>query len=454
VVRALREGRASAVDVSQVNRETSAGTGVAFEGATRPSLIRAIGRWSLTAGVINAVIGSGIFGLPSAVANLVGAWSPIAVLVAGCSIFIIILCMAEVGSRYEKSGGPYLYTREAFGPAVGFQIGWLQIWTRFFSGAAALNILVAYLGLLVPQAATSLGRVLTMTAGMVLVTAINIRGVRGAAWTVNLFTIAKLMPLLLLGILGIFHLRPEVLATQAVSTSNWTEAILLLVFAYGGFEHAVVTASEMRNPRGDTAFALITAMAGVTLVYGVVQLAVVGVLPHAAANATPIASALREILGAAGSTIGSAAVIVSVFGWLAGFALSTPRILFSMAERSEMPSFLASIHYRFRTPHAAIAVNSAAVLALGLYSSFGQAATFGAIARLCVLASTCAALIVFRTTAPEPSPFRLPFGRTIAAAGVVFCGWLLVTRTFTQVWILFAIMAAGGVVYALRQADP
>jgi APA family basic amino acid/polyamine antiporter len=114
-----------------------------------------------------------------------------------------------------------------------------------------------------------------------------------------------------------------------------------------------------------------------------------------------------------------------------------------------MPSFLASSHYRFRTPHAAIAVNSAAVLALGLYSSFGQAATFGAIARLCVLASTCAALIVFRTTSPEPSPFKLPFGRAIATAGIVFCGWLLVTRTFTQVWILFAIMVSGAVLYVL-----
>src|SRR5215470_13534652 len=147
-------------------------TQLSLDRSTRPSLVRAIGRWSLTAGIINAVIGSGIFGLPSAVANLVGAWSPVAVLIAGCSIFVVILCFAEVGSRFEDAGGPYLYTREAFGRAAGFQMGWLQIWSRLFSGAAALNTLVAYLGL----AETPERRAITMTAVVLVVTAINIVG--------------------------------------------------------------------------------------------------------------------------------------------------------------------------------------------------------------------------------------------------------------------------------------
>src|SRR5262249_50216044 len=176
---------------AHVSSQTSASTQIPVDDATRPSLVRAIGRWSLTAGIVNAVIGSGIFGLPSAVANLVGFWSPLAVLIAGCSIFIIILCYAEVGSRFEDAGGPYLYAREAFGPLAGFQIGWLQIWTRLFSGAAALNILVAYLGL----GETWESRAVTMTVVVAVVTAINIVGVRQAAWTVNVFTIAKLMPL-------------------------------------------------------------------------------------------------------------------------------------------------------------------------------------------------------------------------------------------------------------------
>jgi basic amino acid/polyamine antiporter, APA family len=421
-------------------------TEVNLDRSERPSLVRAIGRWSLTAGIVNAVIGSGIFGLPSAVANLVGFWSPLAVLIAGCSIFIIILCFAEVGSRFEDAGGPYLYARKAFGPAVGFQIGWLQIWTRLFSGAAALNILIAYLGL----GETPGIRTLTMTAVVLVVTAINVIGVRKAAWTVNVFTIAKLVPLVLLVLVGMFHIRREVFATQAVVTPNWPEAILLLVFAYGGFESAVVAASETRNPKGDTAFALIGAMTIVTVVYGFVQLVVVGILPNAAGTTTPIASALREILGTAGSTIATVTVIVSVYGWLTGFALLTPRILFSMAERREMPSFLASVHHRFRTPHAAIIANSAAALVLGLYSNFAQAATFGAIARLGVFASTCGALILLRIHSREPAPFQLPYGRVIAVIGIAFCGWLLITRTFTQMWILFAIIVAGAAIYIVK----
>src|SRR5215510_421935 len=153
-----------------------------------PTLVRAIGRWSLTAGIINGIIGSGIFGMPSAVANLVGVWSPLAVLLAGCGVFFVVLCFAEVGSRFDDAGGPYLYAREAFGPAAGFQIGWLQIWTRLLSGAAALNILVAYLAGLVPEVGTPAGRALAMTGAVVLVTAVNIIGVRNAAWTVNVFT--------------------------------------------------------------------------------------------------------------------------------------------------------------------------------------------------------------------------------------------------------------------------
>jgi amino acid transporter len=414
---------------------------------SRSSLVRAIGRWSLTAVVVNSVVGSGIFGLPSTVANLVGAWSPLAVLIAGCSIFVVILCFAEVGSRFEGAGGPYLYAREAFGPAVGFQIGWLQIWTRFFSAAAALNILVAYMGLLVPEAGTPLGRALTMTVIVTLVTAINIVGVRSAAWSVNVFTVAKLLPLALLMVAGMFHLQRKVIATQAVSTLNWPEAILLLIFAYGGFEFAVIAASESRNPKGDTAFALIASMAAVTIVYALVQLAVVGTLPNAGASTTPIASALREILGPVGSTIGSVAVVVSVYGWLIGFALLTPRILFSMAERGEMPFLLASVHHRFHTPHAAIATNSAVALAFGLYSNFAQAATLSAIARLCIFASTCAALIVLRKNSRQPAQFKLPYGRPIAFLGIAFCVWLLVTRPLAQVWILLAILAAGGVIH-------
>jgi len=430
------------------DESSSAGGSVAH---SRPELIRAIGRWALTAIVINSVIGSGIFGLPSALAGHVGAWSPVAVLVAGSSIFVIVLCFAEVGSRFDQAGGPYLYAREAFGPAVGFQVGWLHVWTRLLSAAAVLNVLVAYVAALLPWAATPSGRAVTMIFGMALVTAVNMRGIREAAWTVNVFTVAKLLPLVVLAVVGGFQIRSDVLDTQAVPQPDWTEAVLLLVFAYGGFESAVIAASETRNPKRDTAFALVVAMIAVTAVYCLVQLAVVGVLPNAARSTAPVAATLRELFGPAGSTLGSVAVIVSVYGWLTGFALMTPRILFSMAERNELPAFFGRVHPRFRTPNSAIFINSSVALALGLASGFTQLATFSAISRLGLFASTCVALIVLRKRCGESPGFLLPGGRVAAVAGVAFCLWLLSTRTLAQAWFLPVVLATGAVVWGLTR---
>lgn len=416
----------------------------------RATLVRAIGRWSLTATIVNSVVGSGIFGLPASVAGLVGAGSPLAVLAAGAGIFVIVLCFAEVASRFEDPGGPYLYTRAAFGNAVGFHVGWLHVWTRLLSGAAVLNVLASYVALVVPAAGSPTGRVVTMVGGMALVTAVNVIGVKQAAWTVNAFTVAKLLPLVALVGVGLFRLDDAVLATQAVASPDWTEAILLLVFAYGGFESGVLAAGETRNPRGDTAFALIAGMATVTLVYCLVQLTVVGVLPNAAADSAPVASAIGMVLGGVGRTLGGVAVVISVYGWLTGFALVTPRLVFAMGERHEIPPALARVHPRFRTPDRAIVVNSAIALGLGLFTNFTQVATLAAITRLGMYGLTCASLIALRRRGGTPG-FVLPGGPVIAVLGVAFSGWLLTTRNFTQAWMLVALMLAGALLRAATQ---
>ena len=415
--------------------------------AAAPTLVRAIGRWDLTAGVVNAVVGSAIFGLPAALAALTGAWSPLAVLLAGLGIFPIVLCFAEVGSRFDAAGGPYLYAREAFGPAAGFQVGWLLLWTRVLSAAAVLNVLVAYLSQLVPWVGTPAGRATTMVAAVALVTATNVRGVRQAAWTVNLFTVAKLLPLVLVIVLGAVHFRRAVLDTQAAAAPDWTQAVLLLVFAYGGFESAVVAAGETRRPRDDTAFALVAATVVITTVYALVQLAVVGVLPNAAGSEAPLTDALRATIGTAGSAVGSAAAVLSTYGWLAGFALLAPRVLFSMAERGELPAALGRVHARFRTPHAAIVACALAALALALYGTFTVTATLSAISRLVVYVVTCAALVRLRRRGGPPPGFTLPAGPAFAAVGIAFSAWLLTTRSLAESWIVGAIVAAGVVVW-------
>jgi amino acid transporter len=418
--------------------------------ASRPTLVRAIGRWALTAAVVNGVIGSGVFGLPSTVAGLAGSWGPAAVLAAGAGIFLVVLSFAEVASRFEQGGGPYLYTREAFGPAAGFHIGWLHIWTRLLSAAAVLNVFVSYLAVLLPVVATPLGRAVTMTAGVGVVTVLNVRGVRQATWTVNLFTIAKLLPLVLLAVAGLAFVHPEVLAARAVPEPRWTDAVLVLVFAYGGFESSVIAAGETRDPRRDMAFALITAMGIITVIYCLVQLVVTVVLPDPGHTTTPVADALGQVLGGAGDKLGAVAVVVSVYGWLTGFALMTPRIMHAMAERRELPAAFGRLHAGGRTPHVAIIANSTVALGLGLVGSFAQTATLSAIVRLAIFAATCAALIALRRRADAPAAgFDLPWGVPVALAGLGFCAWLLATRSFAQAWMLAAVIGSGALVRRL-----
>ena len=424
-------------------------SGGALSGA-RPALLREMGRWTLTAAVINSVVGSGIFGLPSTLAALAGPWSPLLVVAAGACIFTVILCFAEVGSRFDEAGGPYLYAREAFGPAAAFHVGWLLLFSRLLSAAAALNILTVYLATLVPVVGTPAGRAAAMTLTVAAITAINVSGVRTAAWTTNVFTVGKLLPLALLAVVGLSQVSSVTIASQAVPSPDWTQAVLLLVFAYGGFEGTVSAASEARDPKRDTAFALIVATVAVTLLYAVLQYVVVGVLPDAAATSTPVAAALAELFGPVGLTLASVAVVISICGWFTGFSLMMPRVLYSMADRGELPVRLAYVHPRFRTPAVAIVVVTAVAWLMALFSSFAQAAVLAAIPRLGIFIVTCAALVVFRRRTDAPAAAVLvPAGPAFAAAGILFSLWMLSTRSLDQIWILFAVVAAGVVVRAV-----
>jgi amino acid transporter len=214
---------------------------------SQPGLVRAIGRFDLTAAIVNGVIGSAIFGMPARIAELTGVWSPLAYLAAGAGVMTMVLCFAEVASRFQDPGGPYLYSREAFGPWVGFQAGWLTFWIRVTSVGANINVLVNYLAESVPSAGTPSGRAVAMTLVLGVITVINVAGVRQATWTIDVLTVLKLLPLLLLIALGLAHLSPEALASQRVASPDWTSAILLLVYAYGGFEAPLIPAGRPRT---------------------------------------------------------------------------------------------------------------------------------------------------------------------------------------------------------------
>jgi amino acid transporter len=413
---------------------------------TAPPLLRVMGRFDLTAAVINAVIGSSIFGMPALLARLTGTWSPLACLFAGLGILVIVLCFAEVGSRFERPGGSYVYAREAFGPFVGFEVGWLTFWIRVTALAAGLNVFVDYLAQLVPQAAAGLGRAATMVALVAVIGTINVWGVRQAAWMVDAFTLAKLLPLLALIVLGLPRLDSAALASQQVVNADWAQAILLLVFAYGGFEAPLIPASEAKEPRRDTAFALLGALAVIAGVYMLVQLVVVGIVPQVAQAKAPVAAAFSALLGPAGVALASVAAMVSVYGYATGTVLQSPRLLYAMAAEGELPRVFAQVHPGRRTPQVAIATYALAALGLALWGSFAWNATLSAIARLVTYGLTCAALLVLRRSGGPPA-FRLPGAVFLAPVGVGFCLWLLTTRSFSSVWILGVLLLVGAVLW-------
>src|ERR1700685_1974522 len=175
---------------------TKAAPPTAFEdsirrGPPRADLVRAIGRWSLVALVVNSIIGSGVFGLPSTVAALIGNYSPYAVLAAGAGMSVIIGCFAEVASRFQQAGGPYLYARVAFGRFMGIQTAWMLWLGQVAAPAANANLFVIYLGEFFPHAKDPLPRAIILTVLVGLLTLINIRGVRAGAQVSNLFTAAN-----------------------------------------------------------------------------------------------------------------------------------------------------------------------------------------------------------------------------------------------------------------------
>lgn len=286
-----------------------------------------------------------------------------------------------------------------------------------------------------------------MVAVVAVVTGINLLGVRQAAWTVDLFTLAKLLPLLALIVIGLPVVTANVLASQAVAEPSWTRAILLLMFAYGGFEAPLIAAGEARDPRRDSGFALVLALFVVALFYLLVQFVVVGVVPHVAGTKAPIATAFAILIGPVGTSVAALAAMASIYGYATGNTLQSPRVLFSMAEKGDLPPILARVHPRYQTPFVAVLVYSLATLAMALTGTFESTATLSAIVRLVTYGLTCAALLVLRNKRPLEVPgFRLRGAKVIAPVGLAFCLWLLLSRSFAQAWALLLMMVLGEIV--------
>jgi amino acid transporter len=411
-------------------------------------LVRAIGRWTLTALVVNSIVGSGIFGLPSLVAGYVGRWSPLAYLIAAAIVAAIMACFAEVASRFGESGGPYLYARVAFGRFVGIAMGWLVWLVRLTAAAAAGNLFTNYLAEFWPDVSKPVIRLAVLTILIGFLAFVNYRGVKSGATVSNVFTVAKLVPLFSFAILGGIFLLQRHPAMRAVTPGgttvplrNWLEGVLVIMFAYGGFEGAVVPMAEAKNPRRDAPFALGTALVTVALLFCAIQYVVVAALPMAAATDRPLAVAARQMWGPPGAMLITLGALISVYGYLSAQMLNTPRLIFALGERGDAPSIFSRIHPRFRTPHVSIFFFAASVWCLAALGNFKWNVLISSAGRLFAYGLVCAALPVLRRKYPDAAAYRLPAGNFFAGLGIIFM-LVLASRMRLGEWIVILVTMA------------
>ena len=394
-----------------------------------PELVRSLGRWSITALVLNGIIGSSVFFLPGPLAERLGWMSLAAWAIAAGFCAAMILCFAEVASRFSGAGGAYLFTRAAFGPFVGLQVGWLSYFVRAITAAVQANLFSTYLAEFWPWAGTRLGGVAATTLFIGLLTAANIRSVISGARLSNTFALVKITPLLLFGVMGLAWIAGGKAIHAPLpsdpSISGWLEVLLLLMFAYGGFESAVIPLGEARNPRRDAPFALIAGLALAALVYLLAQLTVLVTLPDPAATSRPLADSGRAMLGNTGATIITLAALVSVYGWLASNLLTVPRLSMAMAQRGDFPAFFEKVHPVFRTPWVSILIFAGVSWALANQAGLLQNLSLAAVSRLFTYGLVCAALPVLRrrdrlgrNEVPTPL-FRAPWGNALATFAVI-----------------------------------
>ena len=404
-------------------------------------LIRAVGTWALAASIVNVTIGGGIFRLPAGVYKTLGQASPIAYLVCAAVIGLIVVCFAEAGSRVSQTGGLYAYIETAFGPLVGFVAG-LLLWAGMTAALSAVAVFFGdAVGALVPALASTGMKNLVIGGVLLLFAGLNVLGVANATRFNVAMTIAKLAPLALVILVGLASLNAERLAPAAAAPTDVARGSIFLMFAFLGVESALVPSGEVKDPSRTIPRAIAIAMTGVVIVYLSVQLVAQSALGGALGDSTtPVADAAGALLGPWGRTFILVGSTISMFGYVSGMTLGVPRVLYAFGRDGFLPSALAAVHERYRTPHVAIIVQVVITIALAISGTFEKLAIIGNSTILLVYAAC--ALAVFRLRRRdvrlEHEPFVAPFGPMVPALAVVAILWLM-TSLKREEWVAVLI---------------
>ena len=419
-------------------------------------LVRVIGAGALGLSVVNMVVGAGIFVLPGRIAAELGSAAILAYLVCSVAVVLVFLCFAEVGSRTTRSGGAYAYIEEAFGPFAGF-IASILFWFGFsaLSDAAITVAMVEVMTIAFPVLGESIPRALFILAVFLFLTVVNIRGVKAGVRLYVFNTLAKLVPLLLLLVAGLFAINMENLAIPEWPSAQEVGAgAILLFFAFTGAESALNASGEIKNPSKTVPMGLLIGIGGLVVLYIGLQTVAQGVLGPELANNTeaPLAAVAVEVFGGWGGKMLLAGVVVSIYGAISGDMLGVPRVLFASSLDDNLPRFLSKVHPRYKTPHVAVIVFAIVVCAFALSGTFRYLAVFATGSLLLIYLGVSLAVLRLRQRdgLPKAGELRLPFGPVIPLLSCLIVGWLLLQVPAQEAISIAGLISASAVVYAIR----
>lgn len=423
-------------------RSASSDTLAGESGTGSSSLVRALGTWGIAAAIANATIGGGIFRLPAAAAAALGTAAPIAYLVCAFAMGLIVLCIAEAGSRVSLTGGPYAYVEVAFGPYAGFMTG-VMLWLGGTVATAAVGTVFAdnAAGMFAGGNPSKALHAALLAITFALGGTINVLGIRQGNRLNVVATVAKLAPLILLVIVGVFSIDASKIAIAEVpSPSTITRASIVLVFAFAGVESALVPSGEMKNPERTIPRAIFIAMIGITVLYLSLQYVAQGVIGDGlAASTTPLADAAAIVFGPWGRTLLLAGVVISTFGYVCAMTLAVPRLIFAFGRDRFLPKQLGDIHPQFKTPWIAITVQTLIVATLAITSGFDKLIIVANVALLLVYFACALASFQLRRKGVQSggTPFRVPGAGIIPILACVVIATLLTSITRAE-WTVFA----------------
>ena len=400
------------------------------------------------------MIGAGIFALPSAVAERAGALSPWLFLAAGLLIITVVLALAELASYFESSGGPALYATTAFGPLVGFSTGWIYYVSRVAAVAANMHVMAVYLGTVWAWFDTPAGHAAVIIVVCIGLTVVNIVGVKGGVRALSVFTFLKVVPLLLLVMIGLRSVSPETLFPASMPTvDDLGGTILLLIYAFVGFEQVLITAGETTSPRRTIPSALVRTVILTAALYFLIMLVYVSVLGSDVSDGGTLVDIGRRLVGPVGAIVITLAAVFSIGGNLSASVLAVPRLTMALAEQRALPHWFGRIHPRYSSPANSIMFYGALAAVLSLTGSFVFLAVASSLTRLITFMICILALPVIKRQASAETrerAYRLPGGYAIPVLGLAVCAWMAAHSSIDSWLYVAGLFAMGLALYGLE----